>query len=201
MRHVCGPDIKLYIRGKFTKADGTDLVATDYTGGTNNFLHSLFSQCTIALNGVNITQSGDLYNYRAYLETILSYGNDAASAHLTNSYWYKDAGDMLPCDPTKAESTNTGFIEHWHKQKQTKEIEMYGCIHSDLCNVPKFLLPGVRLQIKFTKAKPSFYLMNTKADSTTIFKFLDTKLRPSHQNPPLYPIGPRRYSEERSRTL
>jgi len=63
------PNIKLYIRDKFTKADGTDLDATGYTVGTNNFLHSLFIQCTIALNGVNITQSGDLYNYRAYLET------------------------------------------------------------------------------------------------------------------------------------
>ena len=101
LRHVCGPDIKLYICGKFTKADGTDLDATDYTAGTNNFLHSLFSQCTIALNGVNITQSGDLYNYRAYLEIILSYGNDTTSSHLTNSYWYKYAGDMLPCDPRK----------------------------------------------------------------------------------------------------
>jgi len=105
---------------------------------------------------------GDLYNYRAYLETILSYGNDAASSHLTKSYWYKDAGDMLPCDPTKAKSTITGFIERWNKQKQSKEIEMYGRIHSDLCNVPKFLIPGVRLQIKYTKAKPSFYLMNIK---------------------------------------
>jgi len=125
---------------------------------------------------VNITQSSDLYNYRAYLKTILSYGNDAASSHLTNSYWCKDAGDMLPYDPTKAESTNTGFIDPWNKQKQSKYIEMYGRIHSYLCNVPRFLLPGVWLQIKFTKAKPSFYLMNTKVDSTTIFKFLDAKL-------------------------
>jgi len=66
------PDIKLYIRGKFTKSDGTDLDASDYAAGTNNFLHSLFSQCTIALNGVNITQSGGLYNFRAYLETLLT---------------------------------------------------------------------------------------------------------------------------------
>ena len=49
------PDIKIYIRGKFTKADGTPLDATDHTAGKNNFLHSLFSQCIIALNGVNIT--------------------------------------------------------------------------------------------------------------------------------------------------
>jgi hypothetical protein len=59
------PDIKNYISGKFRKADETDLDATEYTAGGNNFLHSLFSQCTIALNGVNITQAGDLYNYRA----------------------------------------------------------------------------------------------------------------------------------------
>ena len=42
--------------------------------------------------------------------------------------------------------------------------------------VPKFLLPGIKLQIKFTKAKSSFYLMSTKADSTTTFKFLDAQL-------------------------
>jgi len=53
---------------------------------------------------------------------------------------------------------------------------MYGRIHSDTCNVPKFLLPGIKLQIKFTKAKPSFYLINTTADSKTPFKFLDASL-------------------------
>jgi hypothetical protein len=41
-------DIKLFVRGRLTKGDGTDLDATDYTAGTNNFLHSLFSQCKIA---------------------------------------------------------------------------------------------------------------------------------------------------------
>jgi hypothetical protein len=53
------PDIKLYIRGKITKPDGSDLDTSDHTAGVNNFLHSLFIQCTISLNGVNITQSGD----------------------------------------------------------------------------------------------------------------------------------------------
>jgi len=51
------PDIKLYVRGKLTKADGSALDATDHTAGVNNFLHSLFSQCTIILSGVTITQS------------------------------------------------------------------------------------------------------------------------------------------------
>jgi hypothetical protein len=59
---------------------------------------------------------------------------------------------MLPWDPTKAESTNTGFIDRWNKQKQSKEIEIFGRIHSDICNVPYFILPGVMVHIKFTKA-------------------------------------------------
>jgi hypothetical protein len=41
--------------------------------------------------------------------------------------------------------------------------------------VPHYLLPGILIQIKLTKAKPAFYLMNTDA-ATTQFKFLDAKL-------------------------
>ena len=67
-----------------------------------------------------------------YLETLLTYGSDAALSHLTTahySYWYKDDGNTLPCDPTKVEeSTNTGFIARWNTQKQSKEIEMHGLI-------------------------------------------------------------------------
>jgi hypothetical protein len=50
-------DIKLFIRGKLINGDGTDFDATDFTAGTNNFLHSLFSQCSISLNGVSVTSA------------------------------------------------------------------------------------------------------------------------------------------------
>jgi hypothetical protein len=59
------PDIKLYIRGKFTKPDGSDQDTSDHTAGLNNSLHSLFGQCTISLSAVNITHSCDHYNHRA----------------------------------------------------------------------------------------------------------------------------------------
>jgi hypothetical protein len=103
-------DIKLYVKGKLTSVDGKDLDPTDFTAVTNNFLHSLFSQCSIALNGVNITPAADLYYYRVYLETLLTYGTDAANTHLTNAYWYIDDGDLgltilqLPMPKTKASS-------------------------------------------------------------------------------------------------
>ena len=170
------PDIKVYIRGKLTKVDGTALDDTDFTSVTNNFLHSLFSQCTVALNGTTITQGIEFYNYLSLLETFLTYVSDAACTHLKNSMWFLDNGSLVPCDPNGADSTNTGFMTRWRLTKKGLEIELYGLIHRDFCNVPVYLLPGVRLQIKFTKAKSGFYLMNEKADSKSIFQFLDAQL-------------------------
>ena len=75
-------NLQLYIRGKLTKADGADLENTDHTAVTNNLLHSLFSQCNITLNSVTINHAADLYHYRAYFETLLTYGIDAVASHL-----------------------------------------------------------------------------------------------------------------------
>ena len=102
------PNIRLLVRGKLTKVNGTDLDESDFTGVTN-LLHSLFSQCTIAINGEMVTPAADYYNYRAYLETLLSYGSDATASHLPNSLWYLDNGDLLPCDPSAESIKNMGF--------------------------------------------------------------------------------------------
>ena len=73
---------------------------TDLTAVTNNFLHSLFSQCNVTLNDVTSTQPSEHYHYRSYLETLMTYGMDAATSHLSNAYWYLDTGGMHSSDPT-----------------------------------------------------------------------------------------------------
>jgi hypothetical protein len=133
-------NIKLYVKGKIDGAGGRDLDASDFTAGTNNLLHSLFGQCSIHLNGVNITPAAEVYHYRAYLETLMTYGFDAANTHLTPSAWYLDSGD-LACDPTVADSTNKGFITRWNRQKQSKVQELYGRLHSYIRNLPIFCYP------------------------------------------------------------
>jgi hypothetical protein len=83
---------------------------------------------------------------------------------------------MNYCDPIAPDVTNQAFVTRWQSCKQSKILHLYGRLHSDLCNVPLYLLPGVRVRIKFTKAKSSFYLMKKDTQSTTQFKFLDAKL-------------------------
>ena len=117
-------DIKLYIRGKLTKADGTALDNTDFTAVTNNFRHSLFSQCSTALNSLTITQAVELFNYLSFYETILTYCCDAATSYLTNAFWYLDNGDLLPCDLTAADAKNKEFITRSDRIKQSNEVEI-----------------------------------------------------------------------------
>ena len=136
-------DIKLFIRGKFTQADGTDFDNTDILAVTNNILLSLFSQCSIVLIGVTITQVKELYNYQSIFETLLTNDIDPATWHLTNAFWYLDEGDLLPCDATAADAKNQHLITRWNRIKQTKEVEHCGRIHSHICNVHLHLLPGV----------------------------------------------------------
>jgi hypothetical protein len=98
---------QLYIKGQLVGADVAALDYKDYTAGVNTFLHSLFSQFNISINGVSINPSSDNYNYCAYLETLLTYGNDAAESHLSNACRYKDDDDLQPCDPTADETKTT----------------------------------------------------------------------------------------------
>ena len=61
---------------------------------------------------------------------------------------------------------------------------MYGRLHADICNVPKLLVNGVKMQIKLTKAKPAFYLLSNKEDSKVYSKVLEAllyvkRIRPS----------------------
>ena len=129
----------------------------------------------MSLNGTTITQATELYNYRSLPETLLTYGNDAATTHLTNAMWILD-GNLDACDPSAADSTNKVFKTRWSLTKKSQEWELYGRIHTDFCNVLVYLLLGLRFQIKFTKDRSSFNLLNKDAESKSVFQFLDAQL-------------------------
>jgi len=49
----------------------------------------------IQFNGTLITSSTNTYPYRAILETLLSYGEDAKKTQLTSALYYKDAAGQM----------------------------------------------------------------------------------------------------------
>jgi hypothetical protein len=55
---------------------------------------------------------------------------------------------------------------------------MFGRVNGEL-----FCVPGVQLQIKFTKSKSVIYVISTKADTGAVLKFLDATLHVRHVKP------------------
>ncbi|GFY77377.1 uncharacterized protein F54H12.2 [Trichonephila inaurata madagascariensis] len=99
---------QLYVKAKILKNDGKVLTDDDKIGPVNLFLHSLFSQVDISLNGRNVSSSNNTYPYRAILETILNHGYDSKTSQLTSEIYYKDtAGRMNIYDDDK--EPNEGF--------------------------------------------------------------------------------------------
>ena len=77
----------------------------------NNFLHSLFRQVDVYLNGKQVTPAMGTYAYRSYLETLLNYDVSAKESQLSSAMYYKDtAGKMDEAGGLPEEKTIT-FIK------------------------------------------------------------------------------------------
>ena len=101
----------LHVQVKVTRANGDDLDLADPVGPVNNWLHSLFGQVDVYLNGTLVTPSTNTYAYRAYIETLLSYGPDAKDTQLTSQLWYKDtATHMDAVEIVEGHAANEGFV-------------------------------------------------------------------------------------------
>ena len=55
----------LHVQVKVTRANGDDLDLAEPVGPVNIWLHSLFSQVDVYLNGTLVTSSTNTYAYRA----------------------------------------------------------------------------------------------------------------------------------------
>ena len=99
----------LLIRAKVVREVGTDLAADTPVAPVNNWLHSLSSQVVVYRNDTLVTPSLNTYPFRAYVDSVLSYGDEAKNTQLASQLWYKDtAGHM---DTTTVDGGNTGLVE------------------------------------------------------------------------------------------
>ena len=58
-------------------ADGEPLGATVDVAPVNFWLHALFNQIDMTLKDTLVTTSNNIYPYKAYIETLLSFGTES----------------------------------------------------------------------------------------------------------------------------
>jgi len=154
----------LYVKCQIVRPDGTNLhvaaagppaVVADVVAPVNNFLHSLFGQIDISLNDKLISSSNGSYPYRAYLETLLNYSDDATNTHLTSALWYKDTAGQF----NTLGNANTGFQKRGGFVGGSTFFEMFGRLYTDIAGIERILPNKVSLRVKLYRSKDSFCLM------------------------------------------
>ena len=167
---------QLYVKLDVRRADNTAIVAASQVGPINLLLHSLFSEVDVKLNDVLITSTNNTYAYRAYLETLLSYGSEAKSTQLSSALYYKDeAGKMDDVDPTAA-LCNSGLKKRHAYISEGKTVDLLGRIHADLFYQQKFLPNDVTIRIRLIRSKNNFCLMSATPNDNYKIRISDCKI-------------------------
>lgn len=168
--------INLCVKIQLTKSNGIlyKEADKDQPGVINNMLHSLFRQVNLHLNGKNINSSDGNHSYRAYIETLLNFGEDASRTHLELSGYFNDSKNLDNL------ATLDGLVKRSDLLKNSTIVELYGKVHADMLNQPLLLLNNVDVRLTFTLNKPEFYLLTSTPTDDTAIKIVEATLYAKH---------------------
>ena len=170
---------QLYVRAQILNADGTAIGNDTEVAPANLFLHTLFSEVDVKLNETLVTSTNNTYPYRAYLETVLSYGQDAKSSQLTASLYYKDtagADSMEEKNPHANNVVNVGMKKRHSFFNNGRIVDLVGRLHADIFFQDKYLPSEVNVRIRLVRNKDAFCLVATGAAAAFKVKIHEAKL-------------------------
>ena len=148
---------RLYVKCRITKNDGTPIAAEAKVGLVNLSLHSLWSEAQVYWQN-RLVSDGRLNPYKAYLDTVLNYADDAKESHLQTQLYSKDnANFMDETDPTAG--LNFGLLQRYNLTRNGQSVDMTGPLFSDTFQQPYLLLNGIPITVKLTPSPDTFRLM------------------------------------------
>ena len=152
----------------------------------NYFGATCFKTVDLYINGTNCSANDTLYGYRAYLETLLSYGRAAKDEQLKASFFYKDESPFNDTsnNVTKTDedqSKNFGAVERFQRSKFSTPFETYARVHTELFMQNKLLIGNVEINLRFHRADPSFALMAKLATKRYVISIDEAVLYVCHK--------------------
>jgi len=173
----------LLVRAKIVQLDGTNIDDTTPVGPTNLWLHSLFSEVNISLNGTQVTTSTNTYPYRAMIKTLFSNGDDTKKSQLTSELFYEDQPRRMDVVDFGDAARNNGLFTLSRFARGSCSIDMISRIHADIFFQSRYLLNEVNVKIKLVRSRNTFCLIGAnefrvKIESAIMF-MRKVKLAPS----------------------
>ena len=147
--------------GNVLRTHATEAAQRDTPYLVNNPLSSLFSECTMSLNGEKISTTNANFAHKSFIETEFSHGNDAKKTWLAcQGYYYED-------NPSGIDGAN-GRAEDVAERKRivaaSTEFRLFGKIACDFLSCDKHLISGVTIRLSLRRSPNDFVIMSEHRD-------------------------------------
>jgi len=146
--------IKLYLRMKIVKKDGTEIPSNAILGVVNNCFHSLFQSVEVSLNDTRINNSVGYYPYSSYFKQLLQLGSQPNTFETI----------LYEFDNKPSVSTLTGnpdFKKRAEVFSSANSVELIGRINHCLFHSEKLIPSNVSIYIKLRRSPLEFVLLGS----------------------------------------
>lgn len=143
---------KLEIKCKITLANGADLGNNNDVAPVNNLLHSLFSSVEMELCGKTVTDPNQMYPYRAFIGTLLSYNKEVLKTRHYLEGWEKDKPD------------NAGVSLRRERFANSQVVPLIGRPHLDLFHQEKLIPPKCDVKLRLIPNQNQWMLLTSPND-------------------------------------
>ncbi|RWR98766.1 uncharacterized protein B4U79_09553, partial [Dinothrombium tinctorium] len=168
--------LHLVLQIDIMKSDKSDVIALDWSKvcPVNNFMHSIFKQIDIEINGKPITCAAQTYAYKAYLNTLLGFSDDAKNSQLSGVIYENDD----TTDKDKVVSSRSSYITPTSvtANGSGKKLDLMGKLHIDLATQGRAILGGSQIKITLIPNDPKFYLQTQDTKIIPYVTFLNASL-------------------------
>ena len=156
----------MQIRLKIVTPDGLPIADAANVATINLLGKTFFERVIVKIQGKEVYNSGSLYAYQAYIETLLNYGWEAKNGELQLGLFHKDTN-------FETVAGNTGYNTRKNRFSNSKEVELLAPIHCQLFNTGKYLLRESKIEIELHRNSDKFVLLSANADDVYKCKVLD----------------------------
>ena len=172
-QYIHFPSLRLFVEGKVTKADGSNIDADPKVTTVDNFIASLFESCHVDFNGIKVNAlSTDHFHFKNFCEVSLSYSRDALSTQLKTGLKVQDtAGKHLNFDANGPLDKRKNFI------KGSKTFQGYTFVAADFMSMDRLIPSSHKISMKLYRAKDDFSLIKPAAGDDENYKIEITNIK------------------------
>ena len=153
------------LNAELNKWENLDAQDATKVAPVNGFTKCIFKDIETYIQQKQITLvATTAYPIKAYIETLCSYGTDAAKTHLRTSYW-------VPTSKNEADTEaigQTNFLKRHKFIANSRTVCMEEPLHSELSTLNRYILPGLEISFIFTLSDAGYFL-HVKADNETTY--------------------------------